>query len=386
MIHTQQHAVYSCKWDQESQSLGRIDLLQGLDPQRHAPFSPELYSKFKYGSSAVSRHYALDIYRTVRLLFAKELEANATNLVLTSAAYKSMPTASTALFANALALINDDRRTKGLAAIPHIKIHRESILNADYGMLTHEARAKAMQCTRLDIVLADHHHHHPESSTSTSVVVADYLRGKHIVIIDDCIITGAHMNCVSNHFRNNIPGLQHGGGAEEEDDDVKLTFLFVLSVQSSNAATTSTATPDQSTTAAEDHLNHYHVNSLDRWSEMVNSDDATPVNGRTVKYFLTSDASMESKVAVLGRLRREAVLQMYHGAIADDIASSFTEQMEAIERQIGINENNGRMKEIGCCCRRDDYSSSTTTTTTTTTLHLMRIVSEETLEDGTAHK
>jgi hypothetical protein len=33
---------------------------------------------------------------------------------------------------------------------------------------------------------------------------------------------------------------------------------------------------DQSTTAAEDHLNHYHVNSLDRWSEMVISDDATP--------------------------------------------------------------------------------------------------------------
>jgi len=96
-----------------------------------------------------------------------------------------------------------------------------------------------------------------------------------------CIITGAHMNCVSNHFRNNIPGL-HGGA--EEDDDVRLTFLFVLSVQSSNATTSTT--PDQSTTAAEDHLNHYHVNSLDRWSEMVISDDATPVNGRMVKYWL----------------------------------------------------------------------------------------------------
>jgi len=366
MIHTQQHAVYSCKWDQESQSLGRIDLLRGLDPQQHTPFSPELYSKFKYGSSAASQHYALDIYRTVRLLFANELEADATNLVLTSAAYKSMPTASTALFANALALINDERRMKGLAVIPHIKIHRKSILNKDYGMLTHEARAKAMQCTQLDIVLADH----PESSTS---VVTDYLRGKHIVIIDDCIITGAHMNCVTNHFRNNIPGLREG-------DDVQLTFLFILSVQSN------TATPDRSTTAAENHLNHYYVTSLDRWLEMVNSDDAGPVNRRMVKYFLTSNTSMENKVAILGQLRHEAVLQMYHGAIADDIASSFTEQMEAIERQIGINDD--RMKEKGCCCW--DYSSSTststttTTTTTTTTLHRMRRVSEETLEDGTA--
>ena len=73
-------------------------------------------------------------------------------------------------------------------------------------------------------------------------------------------------------------------------------------------------------------------------------------------------------VAILGRLRSDAVLQIYRGAIADDIASSFTEQMEAIERQIGINDDN-RMKENGCCCR-DDYSSSTTTTTT---LYLMRI-------------
>jgi hypothetical protein len=366
MIHTQQHAVYSCKWDQESQSLGRIDLLRGLDPQQHAPFSPELYSKFKYGSSAASQHYALDIYRTVQLLFANELEADATNLVLTSAAYKSMPTASTALFAHALALINDERRMKDLAVIPDIKIHRKSILNKDYGMLTHEARAKAMQCTQLDIVLADH----PESE-STSVT---NLRGKHIVIIDDCIITGAHMNCVTNHFRNNIPGLREG-------DDVQLTFLFILSVQSNT-----TATPDRSTTAAENHLNHYYVTSLDRWSEMVNSDDAGPVNGRMVKYFLTSNTSMENKVAILGQLRHEAVLQMYRGAIADDIASSFTEQMEAIERQIGINDD--RMKEKGCCCR--DHSSSitttTTTTTTTNTLHLMRKVSEETLEDGTAHK
>ena len=119
---------------------------------------------------------------------------------------------------------------------------------------------------------------------------------------------------------------------------------------------------------------------------MVNSDDAGPVNRRMVKYFLTSNTSMENKVAILGQLRHEAVLQMYHGAIADDIASSFTEQMEAIERQIGINDD--RMKEKGCCCW--DYSSSTststttTTTTTTTTLHRMRRVSEETLEDGTA--
>jgi hypothetical protein len=50
-------------------------------------------------------------------------------------------------------------------------------------------------------------------------------------------------------------------------------------------------------------------------------------------------------VAILGRLRRDAVLQIYRGAIADDIASSFTEQMEAIERQIGINDDN-RMKEM----------------------------------------
>jgi hypothetical protein len=103
---------------------------------------------------------------------------------------------------------------------------------------------------------------------------------------------------------------------------------------------------------------------------MVNSDNdsaAGPVvNGRMVKYFLTSNTSMKKKITILNQLRHEAVLQMYHGAIADDIASSFMEEMEAIERQIGINES----------------KTTTTTTTTTTTLHLMRKVSEETLGDG----
>jgi hypothetical protein len=356
MVHSQQHAVYSCKWDQGSQSLGHIDLLHGLDPQQHTPFSPELYSKFKYGSSTASQHYALDIYRAVQLLFRHELNhVDATNLVLTSAAYKCMPTASTALFADVLSLINNDRHVKNLSPIPNIKIHRKNILNKDYGLLTHEGRAKAMKCTQLDINITDTANNNKDESSTTAVVASDvtnYLHGKHIVIIDDCIITGAHMNCIINHFNNTL-GL---------GDDVQLTFLFILSVQSNI-----TNTPDPSTTAAENYLNHYYVTSLDRWLEMVNSDHVGPVNGRMVKYFLTSMVGMKKKCTILNQLRHEAVLQMYHGAIADDIASSFTEQMEAIERQIGINE-------------------SKTTTTTTTTTHLMRKVSEETLGDGTTEQ
>ena len=75
---------------------------------------------------------------------------------------------------------------------------------------------------------------------------------------------------------------------------------------------------------------------------------------------------MKKKCTILNQLKHEAVLQMYHGAIADDIASSFMEQMEAIERQIGINESK--------------------TTATTITTHLMRKVSEETLGDGTTEQ
>ncbi len=92
------------------------------------------------------------------------------------------------------------------------------------------------------------------------------------------------------------------------------------------------------TTSAEDYLNHIHVSSMDVWLEMMNAPDAGPPSARSLKYYLTSGESRDVKCDVLSRLRHEAVRQMYRGAIADGMASSYEEQMRDIERQLVAND------------------------------------------------
>jgi hypothetical protein len=294
----EQHACYDCEWDQDKQCFGRIDILRGLDP-RHHTFSPERYSKFKYGSRTACEHFASEVYLALKSLFSEDLEHDTTSLVMTSSAYKSMPAASTALFADVLSLVNKERQSRNLASLEDIKIHRKSVLKTDYALMTQESRVKAMESTQLDI----------DSSN---------LRGKHLVVLDDCIITGAHARNITHHMRNS--GV------------AKISYLFIVSVKSKS--------PYQSMTSAENYLNHHYVSSLDRWLEMMNAPDAGPLSARALKYFLTSDESQEKKYGFLARLRREAVLEMYRGAIADEMASSFEDQMEAIKRQLVANEMN----------------------------------------------
>jgi hypothetical protein len=291
----EQHAVYTCEWDHDNQSLGRVDLLPGLDPRRHA-FSPETYSKFKYGSTTACRHYAREVFRAFQCLFPGDLERDDADLVVTSSAYKSMPAASTALFAEVLALANDERRSRNLTSLGQIKIHRRSVLKTDYALMTEESRAEAMESTRLDI----------DSSK---------LRGKHLVVLDDCIITGAHARNISRHLRDS--------GVD------KISYLFILSVRSNG--------PRRLTTSAENYLNHRYVSSLERWLEMMNAPDAGLLTARALKYYLTSGKGRDEKCGVLARLRRETVLEMYRGAIADGMAPSFGDQMEAIEGRLAAN-------------------------------------------------
>jgi hypothetical protein len=62
------------------------------------------------------------------------------------------------------------------------------------------------------------------------------------------------------------------------------------------------------------------------------------VSARALKYYLISGESRDVKCGVLAQLRHEAVQQMYRGAIADGMASSYEDQMRAIERQLVAND------------------------------------------------
>jgi hypothetical protein len=298
----ERHAVYSCEWD-DRDGLGRIDLLHGLDP-RHHEFSPELYSRFKYGSISACRHFALEIYLAFRhILSNDDIDADRYGVIMTSSACKCMPAASTALFDDVLSLVNRDRMSRNIDAVDCIKIHRRSVLNTDYALMTRESSMHAMEATILDID-------------------ASNLRGKHLAVLDDCIITGAHLDNITRHLRDS--GV------------ARISYLSIISVKSTNDDGPPHRT---STTSAEDYLNHNHVNSIDRWLEMMNdTNDAGPLTARSLKYFLTSRECREKKVGILALLRHETLLEMHRGAIADDMYSSFVDLMVDIEKQLASNE------------------------------------------------
>jgi hypothetical protein len=98
---------------------------------------------------------------------------------------------------------------------------------------------------------------------------------------------------------------------------------------------------------------------MDRWLEMMNAPDAGPVSARALKYYLTSGESRDVKCGVLAQLRHEAVQQIYRGAIADGMASSYEDQMRAIERQLVANDGMrtiedpvGRDGGVDCVARK----------------------------------
>ena len=291
------HAVYSCEWDHDNQSLGRVEVLRGLDPLQHA-FSPETYSKFKYGSTTACRHYASEVFLALRCLFSADLDRDdAGGIVMTSSAYKIMPAASTALLADVLALANGERHERDLPPLDVIQIRRASVLDTDYALMTEESRAEAMGSTRLH------------------VDDAMILRGRHLVVLDDCVVTGAHARNISRHL------LDTGVS--------RITYLFLVSVRPA-------AQSGRPSTSAENYLNHAYVDSIERWLESMNDPDAGPVSARSLKYYLTSGEGRESKRDVLARLRRSVVSQMRRGAIADGMSTSFGDQMEAFEARLAM--------------------------------------------------
>lgn len=134
-------------------------------------FDAYAYSRFKYGSKYMTKHYAQKMQTLLQQEFPHLWDLP--SLWLTSSAYKFVATASHGLAEN----LYQQSFEQHSFATKFVKIGRTRLFPADYGNLSQAEREAIMQQVDLQFEL-DYHLPQPED----------------LLIIDDIRITGAHEN------------------------------------------------------------------------------------------------------------------------------------------------------------------------------------------------
>jgi PRTase ComF-like len=210
------------------------------------PFSPDRYSRYKYGSVTVADAFARALW-TAFCEHRPEL-ARAPRLLLASSPYAHVPAAATTLARRLQPLLNAARTRYGLAPAPLLQVDRVSTSAGDYGVLSAQARNRLMAGNDL----------------SFRRFPPGQVRDAHLLIVDDVRVTGAHQRCLTR--------------ATEQLPLTARTFLYIASFQ---RPADGCFDPTQ-----EDALNHAAVKTLDDLAGIVESGDFA-WNVRVCKFVLS---------------------------------------------------------------------------------------------------
>ena len=197
------------------------------------PFSPERYSRYKYGSVAAAETFA----RALGAAFceAHQEVALAPRLLMASSPYAHVPAAATALARGLQPVLNAARAANRLDPVPLLRVDRIAASAGDYGTLSAQARDLHMAANVL----------------SFRRFPPEQVRGAHLLVVDDVRVTGAHQRCLMR--------------ASEAMPFAARTFLYIA------------AFPGQPSgcfdPAQEDALNHAAVETLDQLAEIVEAED-----------------------------------------------------------------------------------------------------------------
>jgi pyrimidine operon attenuation protein/uracil phosphoribosyltransferase len=144
--------------------------LQTTSRSTSVPFSPEEYSRFKYGDSAQAERYGVLIAEMLTTYF-DELSASGriSEVLIVGTPYKSLP--------NAAKLLADVAERKLGASVPYLdvfssRIYQHRLAVGDYGKLSSAMRDERNRQKKYFFDPVD-------------------FEGKHVVLIDDVRITGS---------------------------------------------------------------------------------------------------------------------------------------------------------------------------------------------------
>jgi len=201
------------------------------------------YSKFKHGSKSIARQFGKLLANSfVQTDEFNKILQSGKSIVICSAPHNNIPTASFTLkdyFISGLAgyLIAYDS-----IEIEETKIHRKHSYNTEYGEMSIEQRHSAIN--------ADSFH-----------IDSEIVKGKHVIFVDDCRITGAHEDRIKTMIRNH---------------NLEITSSFIYYA----ALTTSVIDPK-----IENQINHFSINRVEDILELMMFGEFT-FNTRVIKKIL----------------------------------------------------------------------------------------------------
>lgn len=283
---------------------GPLDAEAVRDPRRcrivtrnpdHGEFDEKDYSRMKYGCGTVAATLGARLVDAYIREHLEELSViDPSDVVVTSSAYKVAPTASHAVMHAALARLNEFFLSLGKGPAHPLQISRLTLAQGDYGTLTQEQREERMRANRL---YAD----------------ASQVRGKHVIVVDDACITGAHERNVMELLSPHAPA--------------SIRFLYLAEFADAAGGKFS---------KVEDRINHADVSSPQAVAELMLRHDFI-LNDRVCKFFLSRRVPLDELQTVLediidhGGGSRVSLLQRYCLGNGYAVMPEYAERYRIIE-------------------------------------------------------
>mmetsp|Transcript_45943 Transcript_45943/g.67791 ORF Transcript_45943/g.67791 Transcript_45943/m.67791 type:complete len:289 (-) Transcript_45943:1001-1867(-) len=260
--------------------LFRIRSADDFDPG----FIPKNYSCFKYGDEAQTENYSQQLYEKFMHFWNNSNETvRNMPIVVTGSAYKHMPVAATLL---AHAFFPKLKHTLNHAT--YIKIDRLAATAKDFSKMNENERIAMKKQMKLKV------------DTST------FENGTHLVVVDDCKITGTHSINILETLKK-----------QADSKITKITFLYIVELDPKSNAR------DQKVDSSMD---AGYVCDIDTWCDVVHATKLPPTP-RVLKYFLKWAGEL-------------------------DLTNSTDKmQLGAISKRLGVS----KLKELWEGCQGDGY-------------------------------
>lgn len=273
----------------------RPDTRGKLVTQEGKEFDIVTYSKSKYGDGNVAREYGFALAYIAATQF-QELVFSEEKVLVTSSAFKSLPTSSHNIAQGFLDKVNHLRYLNGQKPTDKIKIVRPTVIEGDFGEQSKEDRLSSLR-------------------SEPFYIDEDLVKDSHLIVIDDVVITGAN----EQKIKDTVDPLGL----------LSLSFFYAVDMD------TTTAMQDPS---IEDGMNHGFVKNLTHLGQIIDAQKYYAMLQRETKSILrtTTTNSLEDIHEFLQSRDNEFLYGLYTSAINDGIGKMHTYQpsLELVERDL----------------------------------------------------
>jgi len=261
--------------------------LHNIDQAHALGFSPDDYSRFKFGDNDVAKAFGHDLAKGFIQNYHAQLLMEP-QIVVVSSPYSFIPTATFALKNYFVSTLNRWLVTQQLPVVQETKIHRDITYKEDYGSLSAEERMK--------LIGNDHFH-----------IDKHFLTNKTIVFLDDIKITGSHERMILRMAKE-----------YQLDNDLYMLYFAEL--------TNKTIHPK-----FENFLNYHCIQSIGDLEDIITSGNFV-FNTRVVKFILNYEPL--ACAAFLKKQSADFINQLYDLALGNGYHT-----IEAYEQNLQYIQN-----------------------------------------------